>query len=39
MTRVGSIIAISRTGVIIKWDDRISLDQWPHQAVTIVPHS
>lgn len=35
-TRVGEIVAISRTGVMIRWDDRRSLDQWPAQAITVV---
>jgi hypothetical protein len=34
--RVGEVVAITRTGVMIRWDDRRSLDQWPTQAITVV---
>jgi hypothetical protein len=34
--RTGAIISISRTSVNVKWDDRTSLDQWPHAALVVL---
>jgi hypothetical protein len=31
--RRGAVASISRTGVNVKWDDRRTLDQWPHAAL------
>lgn len=34
--RTGTVATITRTSVVVQWDDRASLDQWPPSALRLV---
>lgn len=34
--RVGEVVGIGRTAVAIRWDDRVSLDHWPIEALSVI---
>jgi hypothetical protein len=34
--RTGTVASITRTCVNVRWDDRVSLDQWSPQALRLV---
>jgi hypothetical protein len=34
--RIGDVVSVGRTSVVIQWQDRKSLDHWPHNALVVV---
>ena len=41
LRRIGTVATVTRTSVVVQWDDRASLDQWPPTALQLVsdgPH-
>lgn len=35
-TRTGTVHITGRYGVMVQWDDRVSLDQWPDKALELL---
>jgi hypothetical protein len=36
LRRIGTVATVTRTSVVVQWDDRASLDQWPPAALRLV---